>query len=204
MHKYTYTIFVRYAILTLHLCKCIMDTVKRARLQGAYKAERKTKFQTRHQRCERRNPENLPQQKARRNHGMKYNLVTIMRSAWSLRREKGYTLSTALRLAWLEAKGEKGYTFHMENARAQITAYLVRLMAKVEDIHDQHKVAICVMLCCGLWMQWGLRSRMERRSVCASTLCATLDTKQYGKERGGYTTWLSSIRAMTACSYCQS
>ena len=35
---------------------------------------------------------------------MKYNLASIMRRAWGLRREKGYTMTTALRLAWMEAK----------------------------------------------------------------------------------------------------
>lgn len=71
-----------------------------------------------------------------------YNLATIMRRAWELRREKGFTLATALRLAWREAKGEKGYTFKLENARALITAYLVKLIKAVEDIHDLHKVEI--------------------------------------------------------------
>lgn len=73
---------------------------------------------------------------------MKYSLTAIMRCAWALRREKGYTMSTALRLAWREAKGTKGYTFKLDSVRAQITAYLVQLMGKVEDIHDQHKVNI--------------------------------------------------------------
>ncbi len=73
---------------------------------------------------------------------MKYNLVQIMRRAWSLRREKGYTMATALRLAWMEAKGTKGYAFKLENARAQITVYLVKLMGRIADIHDQHKVEI--------------------------------------------------------------
>lgn len=66
----------------------------------------------------------------------------IMLRAWELRRSKGYTMSTALRLAWREARGEKGYTFKLENARAMITAYLVKLIRNVQDIHDQHKVEI--------------------------------------------------------------
>lgn len=70
---------------------------------------------------------------------MKYNLNQIMRRAWALRKEKGYTMMTALRLAWAEAKGEKVYTFNLENARAQITAYLVKLAGMIYDIHDQHK-----------------------------------------------------------------
>ncbi len=73
---------------------------------------------------------------------MKYSLTAIMRRAWTLRREKGYTMRTALRLAWMEAKGTKGYAFRLENARAQITAYLVQLMGRIADIHDQHKVEI--------------------------------------------------------------
>ena len=71
-----------------------------------------------------------------------YNLQKIMLRAWELRREKGYTMMTALRLAWREAKGEKGYTFKLENARAMITAYLVKLIRNMQDIHDQHKVEI--------------------------------------------------------------
>lgn len=71
-----------------------------------------------------------------------YNLRTIMRRAWELRREKGYTMMTALRLAWAEAKGCKAYTFRLDNARALITTYLMRLIRNVQDIHDQHKVEI--------------------------------------------------------------
>lgn len=73
---------------------------------------------------------------------MKYNLASIMRRAWGLRREKGYTMTTALRLAWMEAKGNKGYAFRLEEARAQITAYLVKLGKAIADIHDQHKLEI--------------------------------------------------------------
>jgi len=70
------------------------------------------------------------------------NLKNIMLRAWEMRRVKGYTMATALRLAWREARGEKGYTFKLENARAMITAYLVKLIRSVQDIHDQHKVEI--------------------------------------------------------------
>lgn len=73
---------------------------------------------------------------------MKYNLPTIMRRAWQIRRQKGFSIATALRLAWREAKGEKGYAFKLENARALITAYLVKLMGQIADIHDAHKVEI--------------------------------------------------------------
>lgn len=71
-----------------------------------------------------------------------YNLRKIMRRAWELRREKGYTMMTALRLAWAEAKGEKAYTFSLENSRALISAYLVKLVRDIRDIHDQHKMDI--------------------------------------------------------------
>ena len=68
---------------------------------------------------------------------MKYNLRQIMARAWAIRKEKGFSLMTALRLAWKEAKGGKGYAFNLEAARAAITAYLVGLV--IRDIHDQHK-----------------------------------------------------------------
>lgn len=72
---------------------------------------------------------------------MKYNLSGIMRRAWELRRAKGYTLSTALKLAWGEAKGVKLYTFNVENGRAGITAYIVKaIRAGLANIHEQHKV----------------------------------------------------------------
>ena len=73
---------------------------------------------------------------------MRFNLATIMRRAWDLRREKGFSMMTALRIAWAEAKGEKVYTFRLENARAQISAYLVKLVKAVKDIHDAHKLEI--------------------------------------------------------------
>lgn len=72
---------------------------------------------------------------------MRYNLHQIMRRAWELRRAKGYTLSTALKLAWGEAKGVKLYTFNVESERAGITSYIVKAMrAGLTDIHEQHKV----------------------------------------------------------------
>ena len=72
---------------------------------------------------------------------MKYNLAGIMCRAWALRRAKGYTLSTALKLAWGEAKGVKLYTFNVESERAGITSYIVKAMrAGLTDIHEQHKV----------------------------------------------------------------
>ena len=77
---------------------------------------------------------------------MKYDLVWIMRRAWELHREKGFTLSTSLKLAWAEAKGQKAYAFRLENERASISSYLVKLrkalLAGLEDIHEQHKFDI--------------------------------------------------------------
>lgn len=70
---------------------------------------------------------------------MKYNLSAIMRRAWSLRRERGCTMMTALRIAWAEAKGEKVYTFNVENARAAISSYPVKLAGAITDIHQMHK-----------------------------------------------------------------
>lgn len=69
-----------------------------------------------------------------------YNLTKIMHRAWELRKAKGYTMTTALRLAWAEAKGGKAYTFQLENHRASITAYLLKLA--ITDIHQKHKYDI--------------------------------------------------------------
>ena len=71
-----------------------------------------------------------------------YNLTRIMTRAWELRKQYRYTMVTALRLAWAEAKGQKGYTFQLENHRASITAYLVKLGKAIADIHDLHKYEI--------------------------------------------------------------
>lgn len=70
---------------------------------------------------------------------MKYNLRAIMCRAWEIRRGTRHTFVTALKLAWAEAKGERVYTFNLENARACITAYLVKLGKALSDIHQQHK-----------------------------------------------------------------
>lgn len=70
---------------------------------------------------------------------MKYNLSEIMRRAWGLRKDRGCTMMTALRIAWAEAKGEKVYTFNVENARAAISSYLVKLAGAITDIHQLHK-----------------------------------------------------------------
>ena len=68
---------------------------------------------------------------------MKYDLRQLMARAWAIRREKGFSLMTALRLAWREAKGGKGYAYNLETARASISAFLAALV--VQTIHDQHK-----------------------------------------------------------------
>lgn len=70
---------------------------------------------------------------------MKYDLVSIMRRAWELRKSSTRTFATCLKLAWAEAKGQRVYTFDLENARAGISAYLVRLGNALTDIHQQHK-----------------------------------------------------------------
>ena len=71
-----------------------------------------------------------------------FNLSTIMRRAWELRKAYRHTMTTALRLAWAEAKGQKGYTFQLENHRASITAYLIKLAKAITDEHQQHKYDI--------------------------------------------------------------
>ena len=72
---------------------------------------------------------------------MKYNLHQIMSRAWELRKMRSFTLCTALKLAWSEAKGVKRYTFNVESERAGITAYIVKAIREgLEDVHQQHKV----------------------------------------------------------------
>ena len=72
---------------------------------------------------------------------MKYNLHQIMSRAWELRKTRSFTICTALKLAWSEAKGVKRYTFNVESERAGITAYIVKAIREgLEDIHQQHKV----------------------------------------------------------------
>ena len=76
----------------------------------------------------------------------KYNLSQIMTRAWQIIRETGTDLSTALRLAWYEAKTgvKKAYTFQMnESRRAMIEAYTAQLTCSIiegnADIHEIHK-----------------------------------------------------------------
>lgn len=71
-----------------------------------------------------------------------YSLTQIMHRAWEMRKQYHYTMATALRLAWAEAKGQKGYTFQLENHRASITAYLLKLAKAITDEHQQHKYDI--------------------------------------------------------------
>ena len=67
----------------------------------------------------------------------------VMIRAWAIRKENGYSMSVALRLAWAEHKGIKGYVFNLENVRAQITAYILKLINQVvRDEHEDHKLAI--------------------------------------------------------------
>lgn len=74
---------------------------------------------------------------------MRNTLKSIMRRAWEIRRERArMTMGTALRLAWAEHRGEKLYTFRLEDVRPQISAYLVKLIRNVQNIHDSHKVEI--------------------------------------------------------------
>ena len=71
-----------------------------------------------------------------------YNLTQIMKRAWEMRKQYRHTMATALRLAWAEAKGQKGYTFQLENHRASITAYINKLAHAITDEHQQHKYDI--------------------------------------------------------------
>lgn len=79
---------------------------------------------------------------------MTYNFSQIMRNAWNRFKadDNRYTFATCLKLAWAEAKGDKRYTFNLENARASISSYLVKLnkalKAGLDDIHAQHKFDI--------------------------------------------------------------
>ena len=72
---------------------------------------------------------------------MRYNMASIMRRAWELCKTTAHTFATCLRLAWAEAKGVKRYTFNLENARASITAYIVKLIGSIQDEHDEHKLS---------------------------------------------------------------
>lgn len=73
---------------------------------------------------------------------MKFNLSNIMKRAWEIKREKNYTLSTALKLAWAEAHGSKAYAFRLDDVRPQISSYLIKLTRSDRDEHGEHKLAI--------------------------------------------------------------
>ena len=74
---------------------------------------------------------------------MKYNLRAIMCRAWEIRRGTRHTFVTALKLAWAEAKGERVYTFNLENARACITALLAPVDAAGVAVLDGKTVGVC-------------------------------------------------------------
>ena len=71
-----------------------------------------------------------------------FNLHHIMTRAWEIKRNGRQTFATCLKLAWAEAKGQKVYTFDMENARAGISAYLTKLVKEDRDEHGEHKLSI--------------------------------------------------------------
>ncbi len=84
----------------------------------------------------------------RRRNEMKINLSNLMRDAWRRYKdeENRHSFATCLKLAWMAAKGNKGYCFHLEAERTAITAYLLKLLKLVReglaDIHDEHKIEI--------------------------------------------------------------
>ena len=61
-------------------------------------------------------------------------VAKVCRISWN----RVYTFSTSLKLAWAEAKGQKAYAFRLENERASISSYLVKLrnapLSGLEDI----------------------------------------------------------------------
>ena len=72
---------------------------------------------------------------------MKYNLSGIMSRAWALLREKGYTISTALKLAWGEAKGRKLYASHIDEKRTSICEFIKSAIRKgLNDDHQRSKI----------------------------------------------------------------
>lgn len=71
------------------------------------------------------------------------NTTEIMTRAWEIKKahEERMTMNTALKLAWGEAKGMKLYTVNVENLRAQISSYLVKLTRdENRDEHGDHKL----------------------------------------------------------------
>ena len=76
----------------------------------------------------------------------KFDMSAIMRNAWNIRRERSVAMSTAMKLAWSEAKGCKMYFFNLDANREAVRGYLVKLGAALEaglsDIHQVHKFDI--------------------------------------------------------------
>lgn len=94
-----------------------------------------------------------------------FNMKHIMSHAWEIKRSSRKTFCTCLKLAWAEAKGQKVYTFDLENARAGISAYLAKLVKAVKDEHDTHKLEI---------LKAALTAKIDRMGV------AVLDGKTVG------------------------
>ena len=76
----------------------------------------------------------------------KFDMSQIMTRAWAIVKEKALDISTALRLAWFEAKsGIKAYAFRMnETRRAAVETYLTALgcailSGETDDVHEIHK-----------------------------------------------------------------
>lgn len=67
---------------------------------------------------------------------------SILKRAHDLRREYAYTMDTAQRLAWAEAKGLKRYAVHLEDIRHDVVSYLVKLADEIEAaaVYDIHAV----------------------------------------------------------------
>lgn len=70
------------------------------------------------------------------------NMSNLMKRAWAIRRERTCTMSTALKLAWGEARGVKLYSYRLTEALAAIKAYCLKLAECIADIHDVHKLDI--------------------------------------------------------------
>lgn len=102
---------------------------------------------------------------------MKINLHNLMTRAWEIRKTDGCSMSEALRLAWTEIKTAK-YTFDMNANRESVVSCLVKLVANIRDIHDQHKADILraalrldtidgIATMCGKWVglcKWAVRN----------------------------------------------
>lgn len=67
---------------------------------------------------------------------------SILKRAHDLRREYAYTMDTAQRLAWAEAKGLKRYAVHLEDIRHDVITYMMKLADEIEaaTVYDIHAV----------------------------------------------------------------